>query len=136
MNMLARRENSFKELDQKLARRFPEQGSLIRTALEELAADGLQSDLRFAESYLRSRAARGFGEVRIALELAQKGIADAVVRQAMASVAIDWDGLLEDQFHKKCRSQPPATVEEKAKLLRFFQHRGFAPDQVRRLLRK
>ena len=56
MSLLARREHTRAELSRKLAPHGTQEE--IDTVLNELAGSGLQSDARFAESYVRSQAAR------------------------------------------------------------------------------
>ena len=61
MDYLARREQSFYELTQKLNKKFPESDSdLLVEVLDILKAENLQSDDRFTESYVRYRKSRGF----------------------------------------------------------------------------
>ena len=59
MDLLARREHSQRELRTKLERRFPPEQ--VDETLQTLAAEGLQSDSRFAEAYVRQRSQRGYG---------------------------------------------------------------------------
>ena len=55
MNLLARREHSYVELERKLKQRgFAD--SVIEQALQRLQEQGLQSDQRFVESFIRARA--------------------------------------------------------------------------------
>ena len=61
LGLLARREHSRTELLRKLLRRFPEKLALIKEELGALSEEGLQSDRRLAEVYVRSRAAQGRG---------------------------------------------------------------------------
>ena len=135
MNMLARREHSLKELKQKLLVKFPLERKLVGNTLLELEIEGLQSDLRFSEGYLRWRANKGFGRDRISMELNQKGVVDDIVEEATKLVEIDWDDLLEKQYQKKYHSRPPQTLEEKSKYIRFFLYRGFSHSQIKALLK-
>lgn len=132
MDFLARRDHASKELIQKLARRF-ENHELIKDVVEQLQQDGLQSDLAFAESYIRSRAGRGYGSIRITLELGQKGVSDEDIVQAFINTDIDWQQVLEQQYQKKFSGQPPDDLKEKARYTRFFVYRGFDQEQIRRL---
>ena len=60
MDILARREHCCAELKRKLqAKSFS--GDTIDTVLRQLQDEGLLSDSRFAESYVRFRAMKGFG---------------------------------------------------------------------------
>jgi SOS response regulatory protein OraA/RecX len=77
MDLLARREHSRRELKQKLKKRFRDD-ALIEEQLDTLAEENLQSDTRYAESFLRQRFNRGHGPVRIRQEMRQKGIPDSI----------------------------------------------------------
>ncbi len=72
MDLLSRREHSCTELRRKLAlREFAEDE--IDQAVTALAAEGLASDERFAESFVTARVRRGQGPRRIQLELDAAG---------------------------------------------------------------
>jgi regulatory protein len=76
IRLLARREHTRVELTRKLAPHgTPEE---IDTVLTELARDGLQSDARFAESYVKSQAAR-LGGARLRQTLRTKGVATELI---------------------------------------------------------
>ncbi len=133
MDLLARREHSRRELQQKLLKRFkaPE---LVEEQLDRLAAENLQSDSRYAGSFLRQRLGRGHGPMRIRQERRQKGISDAEIELAMAEESPDWYALCEETYRRKFGALPPADIREKAKRSRFMQYRGFALDHYQHLL--
>ena len=83
---MARREHSRLELQRKLKARGHDAAE-VSGVLDELAERHLQSDERYVEVYVRSRAARGYGPQRIALELKQRGLAVEVVRAARLRIA-------------------------------------------------
>lgn len=129
MDLLARREHSLRELNGKLAQRFGTAaltGAMIRTELERLCDDGLQSDVRFAEVYVRSRAQRLYGPVRIRAELRERGISDTVIAASLQVSDIDWQANLRQLIHTRFGHKPAADFKEKAKRLRFLQQRGFS----------
>lgn len=129
MNYLARREHSAQELQDKLAARS-EDLILVRGVVERLAEQGLQSDERFVESFLRSRFQQGKGPLRIAQELRQKGVAEQLVDRGLKEFGADWWQLARDVRHKRFGSAPPEDLKAKAKQLRFLQYRGFTTDQA------
>lgn len=124
MDLLARREHSRRELQQKLALRFSE-NNLIERELERLCSERLQSDERYAEVYLHSRAQRLYGPVRIKAELRERGIDDDIIAAAFSAAAIDWSANLHKLETNKFGLKPPVDVREKAKRMRFLQYRGF-----------
>lgn len=131
MDFLARREHSRSELLEKLGRRFEK--TQLEPVLDALADDGLQSDKRFAESFVRHRALRGYGPLRIRQELRQRGVSDPDVAMAFESNAINWLDILSDVVGRKYDA-PASDLKEKARRQRFLQYRGFSHDQIRDVL--
>lgn len=125
MDLLARREHSYRELLQKLALRFAEP-ELIRAEVNRLRDEHLQSDQRFAEVYLHSRAQRLYGPQRIKAELRERGIADDIVADVFSAMDIDWSANQQKLLLNKFGVKPAADFKDKAKRLRFLQYRGFA----------
>ena len=72
MDYLSRREHSYQELIKKLGKKDFNL-SLVNIELEKLIEDGLQSDSRFTESFIRSRKNQGKGPLRIRSELSIRG---------------------------------------------------------------
>ena len=129
---MSRREHSRFELETKLrARGFADDG--IAETLDALLAEGLQDDFRYAESYVRSRANRGYGPRRIAQELKQRGVADAVSKTAVRDAQIDWFELAANTQQKKFR-KGPESFKERAQQSRFLEYRGFDAEQIRHAL--
>lgn len=133
MDLLARREHSRRELKQKLKKRFSDE-ALIDEQLDRLADENLQSDRRFAESFLRQRLSRGHGPLRIRQEMRQRGISDAEIQAAMTEEQPDWHHLAESTYERKFGALPPEDIKEKARRSRFMQYRGFALDHYQHLL--
>ncbi|GAB2719837.1 regulatory protein RecX [Halomonas garicola] len=136
IGLLARREYSRAELEHRLARKevAPED---IDACLDALAEQGLQSDARFAESFVRSRVLRGQGVRRITSELSQRGVATEVQRQAIAEVEtqenVDWFELARDVLARRFQT-PGDSPRERARRERFLASRGFEFDQIRHAL--
>ncbi|TDG12155.1 regulatory protein RecX [Seongchinamella unica] len=133
MNLLARREHSRGELKQKLKKRFADD-ALIDEQLDRLSEENLQSDQRFAESFLRQRISRGHGPLRIRQEMRQRGISDAEISAAIDAERPDWFVLAEQTYHRKFGLHPPADIREKARRNRFMQYRGYTLDHYQHLL--
>lgn len=125
MDLLARREHSRRELRDKLRRRFSDE-ALIEEHIERLAEEGLQSDERFAESFLRQRVGKGQGPLRISQELKQRGIEDALISLAFGAGQVDWPGCAADVLQRKFGPGAPADLKDKARRVRFLQYRGFS----------
>lgn len=133
MDLLARREHSMEELRQKLRRRFPDP-ELLDSVLGRLADDNLQSDGRFAESYARQRAGRGYGPVRIRQEMRERGLSDSAIAAAFADAELDWSCNAGTVFRKKFGEPASVAEKERARRARFMQYRGFAADHYRHLI--
>ena len=129
MNFLARREHSAHELQEKLSARC-EDLQIVKEVVERLMAQGLQSDERFVDSFIRSRCGQGKGPLRILQELRHKGVSGQLVEQALEAFDADWGRLARDVRHKRFGSGPPENLKAKARQLRFLQYRGFTPDQA------
>ncbi|HJP03501.1 MAG TPA: regulatory protein RecX [Gammaproteobacteria bacterium] len=129
MNCLARREHSIAELRTKLAARDykPED---IETTLKTLAAEGLVSDERFAESFVAARMRKGQGPVRIRMELKKRGVAAETIRLHVNDSALDWHTLAREVRSKKFGTAKPFEFTEKARQMRFLEYRGFTGEQI------
>jgi regulatory protein len=135
MDMLARREHSRYELQQKLTARFPDfpLEDVILPVLDRLATEKLQSDERFVEAFVRYRSSRGVGPLRISAELYPKKIADSLLKSALAGAG-DWDAICLDVLRKKYGDTAGVSLKERMKISRFLQQRGFTADQIRQAL--
>lgn len=133
MNLLARREHSLAELQQKLTQKFPEADN-IDAVLTVLSEENLQSDARFAEAFVRFRANKGFGPVRIFQELQQRGVSQSLSQVALDEADINWLALLAEQYHKKAKSLAGKNGNEQVKIQRYLNYRGFSPEAIRRFV--
>ena len=129
MDYLARREYGRGELADKLAR-AGYQADLVDVEVERLAEEGLQSDERFAESFVQSRVNQGKGPVRIRQELKERGLRGSAIDLALDAVEADWLALARDVRERRFGSSLPAEFREKARQMRFLQYRGFESDHV------
>lgn len=133
VKLLTRREHSASEIQHKLAQRdFAD--SEIATALLELQRDGWQSDARYAVAYVRGRRLKGYGPIRIAMELKERGVDEALATDCIAAQDAHWLEVLREQYRKKYRGKPFRDYAEKAKRMRFLQYRGFALDAIHRVV--
>lgn len=133
MNLLARREHSRKELRTKLKRRFSDE-ALIEKQLQCLADENLQSDQRFAESFVRQRISMGKGPLRLRQEMRERGLTDTDIEIALEAVEVDWYALAEEVLHRKFGDIKSLEIKEKARCCRFMQYRGFSSDHFRHLI--
>lgn len=130
MKLLARRDHSVRELQQKLKPYYPTHE--IENVIERCLQENWLNDARFAESYIRSRSSGGYGPLRIALELQQKGVEKETIRLAFHEAKIDWQALL---LRLLARRQPlPDDIAARYKLQNALQRKGFSLDLIQRCL--
>jgi len=130
LRLLARREHSIQELCHKLrGREYPV--AIVEQVTADLVEEDLLSDRRFAESYAYSRIERGFGPLRIQVELRERGVGDGLVAAALAELAPDWEASARRQRQKRFSPESPADFSERVKQMRFLQRRGFTHEQSR-----
>ena len=119
MDLLARREHSSQEMVTKLKRRFRkrlEGDDLYHAVVDELVADGLLSDERYAASMARQLVNRGCGPKKLSFELRQKGCDPDSAVDAAFPDGIDWFALAEDVYERKfggSYSHPIGTANKK-----------------------
>ncbi|MCS6944095.1 MAG: recombination regulator RecX [Sutterellaceae bacterium] len=130
---LARREHSRVELARKLKRTgAPLPEAELARLLDELTRDGLLSDARFAEALVRARAPR-YGAARIAQEMRERGVPDALIRAAVAALNASEEARARAVWQKRFGA-PAACAAERARQARFLQQRGFSAAVIRRIL--
>lgn len=131
LRLLARREHSHRELLDKLALRgFAKRE--VESVIQQLAEQNWQNDLRFAESYVNQRIAKGCGPVRIAYELQQRGIRGLDL-DAYARDQGGWHQLALDVYLRKFDEINSLSRKEWLKRSRFLQHRGFPADIIQQV---
>jgi regulatory protein len=127
---LARREHSRAELARKLAAHGSEEE--IEPVLQDLERQGLLSDARFADAYLRSRAGQR-GNARLRQDLRAKGLAADIIESQVAGLTDELERARAVWTRKY--GAAPADGKEWARQARFLQGRGFSADTIRRLLK-
>jgi regulatory protein len=133
LRLLARREHSALELRRKLTARHHDP-AIVDAVLAGLAGEGLLSERRYVDAYLRDRYQRGYGPLRIRAELRERGIDDGLTEQALAALAAAWVESAARQRIKRFGPGLPADYPEQARQMRFLQQRGFTGEQIRAAL--
>ena len=130
LDLLARREHSAQELQQKLrARGFDHQ--TITDVVRGLTAEGLLSDERFVEAFIDSRVNKGYGPLRIRSELQERGIGEALIARHLDEAERDWPARIEAVRRKRFGAGLPEEYKAQAQQMRFLQYRGFGSEQIR-----
>lgn len=129
LRLLARREHSQQELLNKLALRGFDRDD-AQPVIDELAEQGWQDDLRYAESYARFRLQKGYGPIRVRHELKQNGIAAFDLESIVQEEAGSWMALLKQVYSKKYSHDTVLERNEWAKRSRFLLQRGFSGAMI------
>jgi regulatory protein len=134
MDFLARREHSFFELQRKLSDKFPEvDTSDLFEVLDALRAEGLQSDERFTEAFVRYRSNRGFAFHHILRDLESRRVSSNLIGQNLFEDDECWEVMAVNLLERKLGENQHIEFASKQhqKLLRLLESRGF-PHQVSR----
>ncbi len=131
---LAMREHSRLELRNKLLKKEYVDGVDIDKLLNELEENNYLNEDRFIESYIRHRASRGFGPIKISCELQNRGIKTVLIGTAINEAEVDWYKSAKEQIEKKFRKTKPKDFNEKAKRMRFLSTKGFSNEIIKRVL--
>jgi regulatory protein len=132
LDLLARREHSRLELRQKLIQR----GYLserIDPVLEQLAAERLLDEDRYAELYACARADKGYGPLRISRELRERGVPEDRVAATLSSLEDDWLPKLRELHRKRFKSYLPTDAAGRMQQTRVLRQHGFTLDQIKHL---
>lgn len=129
LRLLASREHSREELRRKLYQRGYAAAEVERL-IEDLAAQGLVSDRRMAETYIAERVRKGFGPLRIRQELYHKGLPDDLVESALIRPQRVWLDAMSAAHDKKFGPGRAADAKTYARRARFLEYRGFPAELI------
>ena len=132
IRLLARREYARAELESRLVSGGADLGE-VRSTLDDLGAQGLLSDQRFARAVVSQKAGR-YSRRSIAGGLKAKGIAPGDIDDAMREADLDDDAALSALWERRF-GELPGSDREKARQVRYLQARGFALSAILKLLR-
>jgi regulatory protein len=123
LGLLVRRERSRVELGRKLRERGVE-GEQAQAAVELLAGQDFQNDERFARALARTRAAAGYGPVRIRAELGTHGLDREAIAAALEACEADWEDSATDALRRRfgAKLADPAV---RRKAMDLLLRRGF-----------
>jgi regulatory protein len=127
---LAMREWARKMLFKKAVAKF-EDASMVNEILDEFQENGLLSNIRFAEAYIRScRDSRGYGPIKTKMRLMEKGVSPSEYEHYLCENHDIWVIRCRKEREKKFGMMPDC-IEDRAKQQRFLQQRGFNGKQIR-----
>jgi len=132
LDALARRDYASEDLRRKLLQKGYDT-SVIGPLLDQLRAEKLLDDRRYAENFVAYHAARGQGPLRVRAELRRKGLEGAVVEECLDAFP-DWLIHLRNAQQKKFGATPPGNYADRERQSRFLAYRGFTGAQIRAAL--
>lgn len=140
LEALARGRRTRRELELRLRKREATP-SQIREALDRLEHSGLLSDEEVAQAEAAARLRRGEAPTRVKQQLRRKGVAGALVNEAVADAmrqdAFDEEAACRTAAEKRARTlRTDEPMAAQRKLLGFLMRRGFAGTLARRVVRE
>ena len=132
IRLLARREYARAELESRLVGAGADLAE-VRNILDDLGAQGLLSDQRFAQAVVRQKAGR-YSRRSIAGGLKAKGVASSDIDDALRDADLDDDAALKALWQRRF-GQVPTGDREKARQVRYLQARGFSLSAILKLFR-
>lgn len=109
---------------------------LIDEQLSRLRDEGLQSDARFTESFVRYRKTRGFAYQHIRADLLGRGVRGDLIEESLLIDDPDWADMAEALVTKKLLGVSDRQFGGKThrKLVRFLESRGYPRAIIRGVL--
>jgi regulatory protein len=133
LKCLSHREYSVQQLQTKLQQRF-ENDIIIKDVLQQLITKKLLSDERFADAYVRMRCQRGYGPLRICMELQARGITAELISETLANYDKSFQDQIKKVQQKKFGRRLPNVLSQKIQQMRFLNYRGFSTSQIKMVL--
>ncbi|WP_295624923.1 recombination regulator RecX [uncultured Nitrosomonas sp.] len=133
LRMLARREHSRRELEQKLSVHAEScETGVLASVLDKLEQKGFLSEQRAVEQIARTRRAR-FGSHRIVHELKAKGIDSHLIDNILPTLKqTELEAAL--NIWRKKFDHPSVSKEERGKQVWFMMNRGFSMETIQQVL--
>ncbi len=129
--LLARREYAVRELHDRLLRKWPD-GDDIETRvagfIQLLVEEGLLSDERYVEAFVRSRVQRHQGPVKIRAELRKRGAPDDISERHLQAFSEEWPRFAEEWLARQLDHD--LDYEQRGKYYRRLMNRGFTHQQA------
>jgi regulatory protein len=129
LNWLTRRDYSQQEITLKLKSKgfSPED---IQAVVAGLVQATLINEPRFIENYICWRRRKGFGPLRIRMELQARGIAPDVIAERIQITDNAWFTEAHKVWQKHFKGKRPDDFKNRAQQMRFLQYRGYSREQI------
>lgn len=125
LRALTSREHSYRELQQKLLRRYTKEA--VKEALDKCVEEGWQSDERYADMLLRHMQFSGFGPLKFKFEAVKKGLSSELIAAFIEQG--DWRQIACDYLLRRFGDDETIselTRERRQKILALMARRGFS----------
>ena len=129
IHLLSMREHSVKELQDKLSAKT-DNIDVVLSVMDFLLSNDYVSDGRFTEAFVRSRANKGHGPIKIRAELRAKGVKSLLVDEHLNDSAAMWFDAALALYDKKYGDEPVLDYKSWSKRARFLQGRGFNMEHI------
>jgi regulatory protein len=127
---LSIREHSKLELQNKLSQKGHKLSD-IRECIDEFSSKDVQSDIRFAEEFIRSKLKKNKGPRLISSELVTRGISDSIINIKISEISYqEWCQAALFALTKKLNASS-VSVEDKDKIYSFLISRGFEHKMIK-----
>lgn len=146
VQLLAQRNHSSIELKQKLRQFYIKKqaneqmvidNNFIDEQLDKVVQYSIEhhwiDDIGYIEQYVRMRARKGYGLIRIVGELKQRGLNVASVNNIIKKENIDWSELGLKQVQKKFHHLDKRDLQQKVKVFQFLAYKGFHQDDIAKI---
>jgi regulatory protein len=129
LNWLTRRDYSRHEILIKLKTKgySPKDSESVVT---ELVQTGLIDEHRFIENYIYWRRGKGYGPLRISMELQARGLTSDVIAERLQITDNAWFTEARKVWHKHFKGRLPDNFKDRAKQMRFLQYRGYTREHI------
>jgi regulatory protein len=133
VKLLKTREHARLDLERKLRHRvYPVDA--VAVVLDALEHDGLLSEDRLLETYVNERLEKGFGPLRIRVELQGKGLSDSSIEPNLRIDDAQLLALMTAAHDRRFGADSRGDRQTLAKRARFLEYRGFPSYLIARLL--
>ncbi|MAF07358.1 MAG: hypothetical protein CL389_05825 [Acidiferrobacteraceae bacterium] len=133
LGLLARREHSRGELQQKLLQRGYK-SPLINQVLDELCARDELSDSRYAQALVSHRAKTGYGPAYIRQELRERRVDPRIIDSVLSDAEFCWAEIASAKYASHFQNQVIQDYRDWARRASYLQRRGFDTETIRRVL--
>lgn len=125
--LLGRREYSVFELDRRIRQKWPE-AAAVSELLDALVEENLLSDERFTEAFVRFRAQRYQGPLKITAALRTKGVSDHLISKELDARSEEWLELAVQWLERQ--NIDVIDFDARKKYYRRLKSRGFTHSQA------